>query len=125
MSAPYDIDSKQISDSIAIKDGIVALLATSSDEQRRLLAAYEAMKARAEAAEARADKAEERADAAEQRADKAEAEAEHWKELAMKPRVILKDHASVGNIITGNLNEHYAEDSSIPGQQPLRQLSIG
>ena len=102
MTAPYDIDSKQISDSIAIKDGIVALLATSSDEQRRLFAAYEAMKARAEAAEARADKAEERADAAEERAAKAEAAAEHWKELALKPRVVLKDHASVGNIITGN-----------------------
>ena len=119
MTAPYDIDSKQISDSIAIKDGIVALLATSSAKDlQEVFDAYLAEKQRADEAEARAD-------AAEERAAKAEAAAEHWKELALKPRVVLKDHASVGNIITGNYNEHYAEDNSIQGQQSPRQLGAG
>ena len=118
MAVLHDIDSKHISDKIATQVGCAAMLTSSAKDLQEVLDAYNAMKE--EAADWKS-----KYEAEKQRADKAEAEAEHWKELAMKPRVVLKDHASVGNIITGNFNEHYAENNSIPGQQPFRQLGVG
>ena len=48
MAVSYDIDSKQISDSIASKHGIAALLNSSADSEQRLLTAYESQKRRAD-----------------------------------------------------------------------------
>ena len=118
MGASYDIDSKQISTSISIKDGVAALLSTTADEQRLLLAAYEAEKERAE--EYKRLYEEEKA-----RADKAQDEIEYWKKLAQKPKFIFKDNAKLDKLVTGDLHERYVEDNSIQGQQPLRPVSAG
>lgn len=118
MAAPYDIDSKQISASISIKDGIAALLSTSADEQRLLLAAYEAEKLRAD--EYKRLYEEEKA-----RADKAQDEIEYWKKLAQRPKLIFKDNARLDQLVAGDLYKEYAEDNSIQGQQPLRPVSAG
>ena len=48
MIPPHDIDSKQISDSVAIKHGIAALLTTSADSEQRLFDAYNEQKERAD-----------------------------------------------------------------------------
>ncbi len=48
MAVPHDIDSKQISDSVAIKNGIAALLNSSASSEQRLLTAYQEQKQRAD-----------------------------------------------------------------------------
>ncbi|MCR5533117.1 MAG: hypothetical protein K6F10_04475 [Paludibacteraceae bacterium] len=117
MAVSYDIDSKQISDSIAIKHGIAALLTTSAYTEQRSLDAYIAEKQRA-------DEAEERAEAEKQRADKAEQEVEYWKNLALelqaKPRVVVKGKAKINRLVTGDVHEIYAQDNSNTGQQHKR-----
>lgn len=117
MAVPHDIDSKQISDSGAIKHGIAALLTSSADSEQRLFDAYIAEKQRA-------DEAEERAEAEKQRADKAEQDVEYWKNLALKlqkqPRVIVKGQAKVNRLVTGDVHEIYAENNSHTRQQHKR-----
>ena len=118
MAAPYDIDSKQISESVAIKQGIAALLTTSAEAEQKWYDAYLAEKQRADEAEARAE-------AEKQRADKAEQEIEYWKRLAQRPKLIFKDNARLDQLVAGDLYKEYAEDNSIQGQQSLRPVSAG
>jgi len=118
MGAPYDIDRQQIPDSITIKRGIAALLTTSAESEQKW---YDAYMSELEEKEEWKSKCK----VEKERADKAEAEVEYWKKLALQPRVILKDNAKADKIVTGNYNEIYGENNSIPGQQSLRQLSVG
>lgn len=118
MIPPCDTEGKQISNSVAIKQGIAALLTTSAEAEQKWYDAYIAEKRRAA-------EAEERAKAEKQRADKAEKEIEYWKKLAQRPKIVFKDNSRLGKLVTGDSNEIYAEDSSIPGQQSPRRISIG
>ena len=118
MAAPHDIDSKHISEKIATQVGCAAMLTSSAKDLQEVFDAYNAMKE--EAAEWKS-----KYEAEKQRADKAEQEIEYWKKLAQKPKIIFRDNSSLGQLVTGDTNQIYAEDSSIPGQQPLRQFSIG
>lgn len=52
MIPPHDTEGKQISESVAIKQGIAALLTTSAEAEQKWYDAYLAEKKRAEAAEA-------------------------------------------------------------------------
>ena len=118
MIPPHDTEGKQISESVAIKQGIAALLTTSAEAEQKWYDAYLAEKQRADEAEARAK-------AEKQRADKAEQEIEYWKRLAQRPKIVFRDNSSLGKLVTGDSNEIYAEDNSIQGQQSLRPVSAG
>ena len=118
MIPPHDTEGKQISESVAIKQGIAALLTTSAEAEQKWYDAYLAEKRRADEAEARAE-------AEKQRADKAEQEIEYWKKLAQRPKLIFKDNARLDQLVAGDLYKEYAEDNSIQGQQPLRPVSAG
>ena len=87
MIPPHDTEGKQISESVAIKQGIAALLTTSAEAEQKWYDAYLAEKQRADEAEARAE-------AEKQRADKEAEEKEYWKTLALElqkqPKVIPK-----------------------------------
>lgn len=117
MIPPHDTEGKQISESVAIKQGIAALLTTSAEAEQKWYDAYLAEKQRA-------DEAEERAEAEKQRADKEAEEKEYWKNLALElqkqPKVIIKGKAKVKRIVAGDVHEHYAEDDSNQRQHHQR-----
>lgn len=117
MIPPHDTEGKQISESVAIKQGIAALLTTSAEAEQKWYDAYLAEKQRADEAEARAE-------AEKQRADKEAEEKEYWKTLALElqkqPKVIVKGKARVKKLVTGDVHEHYAEDDSNQGQHHQR-----
>ena len=98
MIPPHDTEGKQISESVAIKQGIAALLTTSAEAEQKWYDAYLAEKQRADEAEARAE-------AEKQRADKAEQEIEYWKRLAQRPKIVFRDNSSLGKLVTGDSNE--------------------
>ncbi len=118
MAAPYDIDSKHISDKIATQVGCAAMLTSSAKDLQEVFDAYNAMKE--EAADWKS-----KYEAEKQRADKAEQEIEYWKRLAQRPKLIFKDNARLDQLVAGDLYKEYAEDNSIQGQQPLRPVSAG
>lgn len=117
MAAPYDIDSKQISDKIATQVGCAAMLTSSAKDLQEVFDAYLAEKQRADEAEARAE-------AEKQRADKEAEEKEYWKNLALElqkqPKVIVKGKAKVKRLVAGDVHEHYAEDDSNQRQHHQR-----
>lgn len=117
MIPPHDTEGKQISESIAIKQGIAALLTTSAEAEQKWYDAYLAEKQRADEAQARAE-------AEQQRADKEAEEKEYWKTLALElqkqPKVIVTGKARVKKLVTGEVHEHYAEDDSNQGQHHQR-----
>lgn len=117
MIPPHDTEGKQISESVAIKQGIAALLTTSAEAEQKWYDAYLAEKKRADEAEARAE-------AEKQRADKAEQQVEYWRNLALElqkqPKVIVKGNAKINRLVTGDIHETYAENNSHTGQQHKR-----
>ena len=117
MAAPHDIDSKHISEKIATQVGCAAMLTSSAKDLQEVFDAYNAMKE--EAADWKS-----KYEAEKQRADKEAEEKEYWKKLALdlqkQPKVIVKGKAKVKKLVTGNVNEYYAEDNSNQGQQHKR-----
>ena len=117
MAAPYDIDSKQISDKIATQVGCAAMLTSSAKDLQEVFDAYNAMKE--EAADWKS-----KYEAEKQRADKEAEEKEYWKnlvlELQKQPKVIVKGKAKVKRLVAGDVHEHYAEDDSNQRQHHQR-----
>ena len=117
MAAPYDIDSKQISDKIATQVGCAAMLTSSAKDLQEVFDAYNAMKE--EAADWKS-----KYEAEKQRADKEAEEKEYWKNLALElqkqPKVIVKGKAKVKRLVAGDVHEHYAEDDSNQRQHHQR-----
>lgn len=123
MAVPHDIDSKQISDSVAIKHGIAALLNSSASSEQRLFDAYDEQKKRADDFEKKYyDKCDE-CDDLKTQLDEAKAIIAN---LMQKPvvQVTLKGKAKLNKLITGDLHEIYAENDSDTGQQHKR-ISAG